>query len=73
MDGVDEAVIDEDDTQQELDSLIAEGVRSYQQLQQEFDAELFSPTPDPDVLGPLIARKNLVRERLASYGVRVRA
>jgi hypothetical protein len=57
--------------QAERDQQIADGMRAYQQLQIEFDRELFS-TRDVDVLTTLIQEKNLVRERLAAYGIRVR-
>ncbi len=57
---------------QELDSFIADGVRSYQKLQEEFDRELFGPR-DIEKLGSLIEQKQLIRSRLMAYGVRVRA
>ena len=57
--------------QAERDRQITDGVRAYQQLQMEFDRELFS-TQDPDTLTTLMQEKNLVRERLAAYGIRVR-
>ena len=57
----------------ERDHLIAEGVLAYQKLQQQVDAELFSATPDLETLGILLQQKNLVRERLAAHGVKVRA
>ena len=43
-------------------------MRPYQQLQIEFDRELFS-TRDVDVLTILIQEKNLVRDRLAAHGI----
>ncbi len=57
---------------QELDRFIADGVRSYQKLQEEFDRELFGPR-DIEKLGSLIEQKQLIRSRLMAYGVRVRA
>jgi hypothetical protein len=48
-------------------------VLTYQKLQQQFDAELFSSTPDLELMGTLFVQKNLLKERLASYGVKVRA
>ena len=60
-----------DTDQAEQDRQIAEGVRAYQQLQIEFDRELFS-TRDVDVLTTLIQEKNLVRDRLAAHGIKVR-
>src|SRR5664279_1493688 len=54
------------------DHLIAEGVKALQTLQQQFDDELFSLTPDVDELGRLLVHMNNLRERLAAYGVRVR-
>ncbi len=47
-------------------------MRAYQQLQLEFDRELCS-TQDVDTLTALMQQKNLVRERLAAYGIKVRA
>jgi hypothetical protein len=58
---------------QEVDSFIADGIRSYQRLQEQVDKELFSPNPDPEVVSPLLGQLQLVRERLAAYGIRVRA
>ena len=60
-----------DPAQAERDQQIAEGMRAYQQLQMEFDRELFS-TRDVDILTTLIQQKDLVRERLAAYGIKVR-
>ena len=60
-----------DPDQAERDQQIADGLRAYQQLQMEFDRELFS-TQDPDTLTTLMLEKNLVRERLAAHGIRVR-
>jgi hypothetical protein len=57
----------------DLDHEIAEGVRAYQRLQQQIDKELFSAHPDPDVVGSLLGQRNLIRDRLAAHGIRVRA
>jgi hypothetical protein len=57
--------------QAERDQQIAQGMRAYQQLQMEFDRELFS-TRDVDTLTTLLQEKNLMRDRLAAYGIRVR-
>ena len=57
---------------QQRDTLIAQGVQAYQKLQDEFDRELFGQR-DLDTLASLLEQKHLLRERLASYGVRVRA
>ena len=57
---------------QQRDTLIAQGVQAYQKLQDEFDRELFGQR-DLDTLASLLEQKHLVRERLANYGVRVRA
>ena len=61
-----------DPDQLELDHEIAQGIRAYQQLQIEFDRELFS-TQDVDTLTTLIQQKKLLRERLAAYGIKVSA
>ncbi len=57
--------------QQELDSLIADGIRTYQKLQQEFDRELFGGK-DLDKIATLLPQLQMVRARLEAYGVRVR-
>jgi hypothetical protein len=57
----------------DLDSFIAEGMRSYQKLQDDLDHELFSRTHDVNKIGALIGQKQLVRSRLAAVGVKVRA
>ena len=56
----------------DLDSFIAEGMRSYQRLQDELDHELFARTHDVDRIGSLIGQKQQLRSRLAAHGVRVR-
>ncbi len=58
-------------SQQELDSLIAEGIRTYQQLQQEFDRELFGGK-DLEKLATLLPQIQMLRARLQAYGVHVR-
>ena len=60
-----------DPDQAEHDRQIVEGMRTYQQLQIEFDRELFS-TKDPETLTTLMLEKNLVRDRLAAHGIKVR-
>jgi len=55
------------------DHEIAEGVRAFQRLQREIDHVLFSPNPDPELLNSLLAQRNLVGERLAAHGIKVRA
>jgi hypothetical protein len=57
----------------DLDSFIAEGMRSYQKLQDDLDYELFSRTHDVNKIGALIGQKQLIRSRLAAVGVKVRA
>jgi hypothetical protein len=57
----------------DLDHEIAEGVRTYQRLQQQIDKELFSANPDPEVVNSLWGEQSLVRDRLAAHGIRVRA
>jgi hypothetical protein len=57
--------------EQEEDSLIADGIRRYQQVQQEFDQELFG-NQDYEKMEALLSEKQLLRERLNSYGVNVR-
>jgi hypothetical protein len=61
-----------DPDQIERDQQIAQGIRAYQQLQLEFDRELFS-TQDVDTLTTLIQQKTVLRERLAAHGIKVRA
>lgn len=58
-------------SQPDVDSLIASGVRRYQQVQQEFDRELFG-NQDQEKMAALLSEKHLLRERLNSYGVHVR-
>ncbi len=58
-------------SQQELDSLIAEGIRTYQKLQEEFDRELFAGR-DLEKIATLLPQLQMLRARLEAYGVRVR-
>jgi len=57
--------------EQEEDSWIADGIRRYQQVQQEFDQELFG-NQDYEKMNALLSEKQLLRERLNSHGVHVR-
>ncbi len=57
----------------DLDHEIAEGIKAFQRLQQQIDKELFSSAPDPEVIGSLLGQRNLIRERLAAHGIKVRA
>ena len=59
-------------SQQELDSLIANGMRRYQQLQQEFDRALFAEKQDTDKISALLPELQLLRSRLANYGIHLR-
>ena len=62
----------------ETDPLIASGIRRYQELQQKFDRELFRlkdtqlDPDDVDYIGSVLSELQLLRERLAHYGVHVR-
>jgi hypothetical protein len=58
-------------SQQELDRVIASGVRRYQELQQAFDRELFGDQ-DMEKIGEILPELQLLRQRLASYGIHVR-
>lgn len=60
-------------SQPDLDSFIAEGMRSYQKLQDEFDRQVFSSEKDMEEVARLIGEKQLIRSRLAAVGVKVRA
>ena len=53
-----------------MDKLIAEGVRRYEQLQQQFYGEM-AGNRDLQKLEVLLPEMQLLRQRLASYGVRV--
>ena len=55
----------------ELDSFLLQGIRRYEEVSKEFDRELFG-SQDLEKMGALLKEKHLLRERLASYGVRVR-
>ena len=59
-------------SQQELDTFIANGIRRYQQLQQEFDRALFAEHQDVDQISVLLPELQLLRQRLASYGIHLR-
>ena len=59
-------------SQQELDTLIANGIRRYQQLQQEFDRALFAEEQDTDKITEVLPELQLLRTRLASYGIHLR-
>lgn len=54
-----------------VDRLIANGMRRYQELQREFDRELFGKK-DLQKLAEILPELQLLRERLSSYGVHVR-
>jgi hypothetical protein len=54
------------------DAFLASGVRRYNQLRQEADRELFGKQ-DPERLGTLWSELNVLRERLAAYGIQMRA
>ena len=58
-------------SQQEMDTLIANGVRRHQQLQEAFDRELFG-AQDQDKLATLLSEKQLLQQRLQEHGIRVR-
>lgn len=57
--------------QPQMDSMIAEGVLQYQELQAEMDRALFARPQDVETLAVVMPKLQLLRERLASYGVRV--
>ncbi len=58
--------------QQPTDSLIVQGLRRYEQLQAEVDRALFATPQDIPTLQELMPEMQLLRQRLASYGVHVR-
>jgi hypothetical protein len=58
-------------SKQEMDTWIAEGVLQYQELQGEMDRALFANPQDVETLAVVMPKLQLLRERLASYGVRV--
>jgi hypothetical protein len=58
-------------SQQQMDSMIAEGVLRYQELQSEMDRALFAKPQDVETLAVVMPKMQLLKERLASYGVRV--
>ena len=59
-------------TQNDEDAFIASGVRRYKQLQQEADRELFGKQ-DHERLQALWSELQVLRERLAAYGIQVHA
>ena len=61
----------EPDWQTDRDRLVASGLRRYQQLQHEVDQALFARPQEVDALRELLPELELVRQRLASYGVHV--
>lgn len=56
---------------QQMDSTIAGGVLQYQELQAEMDRALFARPQDVKTLAVVMPKMQLLKERLASYGVRV--
>lgn len=58
-------------SQQEKDTLIAQGVLRYQELQAEVDRALFAIPPDEETLVVVMPQMQALRERLAAHGVRV--
>lgn len=54
-----------------LAHLIAEGMLKFQTLQDQFDAEAFSETPDMELIEELLLGMGTLRERLAAHGVKV--
>jgi len=57
-------------SQQEVDSFIAEGVRAYEKMGQEFVRGVLPR--DLEKMFNLIVQQRKLREQLAAYGVRVR-
>jgi hypothetical protein len=53
------------------DAFLGDGIRRYQELQRAFDEELFGKK-DLQKLAEILPELQLVRERLAAHGVRVR-
>jgi hypothetical protein len=58
-------------SQQEKDTLIAQGVLRYQELQAEVDRALFASPQDEETLAVVMPQMQALRERLAAHGVRV--
>jgi hypothetical protein len=58
-------------SQQETEAFIAQGVLHYQELQEEMDRALFAKPQDVETLTVVMPQMQLLKERLASYGVRV--
>ena len=59
------------ESQQERDTLIAQGVLRYQELQAQVDRALFAIPPDEETLAVMMPQMQALRERLAAHGVRV--
>ncbi len=58
-------------SQQETDTFIAQGVLRFQELQEEMDRALFAKPQDVETLSVVMPQMQVLKERLASYGVRV--
>jgi hypothetical protein len=58
-------------SRQETEAFIAKGVLRYQELQAEMDRALFAKPQDVETLAVVMPKMQLLKERLASYGVRV--
>lgn len=59
-------------SQLEIDRLVGQGVLRYEALRVEVDRALFATPQDIETLEELMPQMQLLRERLASYGVHVR-
>ena len=55
-----------------MDTLVGQGVLRYEELRAEVDRALFATPQDIETLKELMPQMQLLRERLASYGVHVR-
>jgi len=60
-------------SQQSTDSLIVQGLQNYKELQAQMDRALFAKPQDIETLAVVMPQLKVLRERLASYGVRVRS
>jgi hypothetical protein len=58
-------------SQQETEAFIAQGVLRFQELQEEVDRALFAKPQDVETLAVVMPKMQLLKDRLASYGVRV--
>jgi hypothetical protein len=58
-------------SQQETEAFIAQGVLRFQELQEEVDRALFAKPQDVETLAVVMPKMQLLKERLANYGVRV--